>query len=264
MEKQTVLITGASSGIGYELARLFAKDKYDMILVSRSNDTLKEVADELKELGAGDVEIIAADLSIQGVAKIVYEETKRMGKTIDILVNDAGVGEFGYFNETDLEAELAIIQLNITSLVTLTKLFLKDMIAADRGKILQLGSVAAYQPTPKLAVYAATKSFVVMFSDAIRSELKDITKNVTITTLLPNATDTDFFRKAGMQRTKAAQDHPEDPEPVAQEGYKALMKGEPHAYGTGVKKQIAMSALLPHQVVAEMAKGNMIEEKEKK
>jgi len=257
MNTQTVLITGASSGIGYELAKLFSKDNYHLVLVSRDKMTLEKVAGELRGLGALSVISIACDLSIAGNAADLYEQTKQKGLDVDILVNDAGVGEFGFFAETDLEKELAIIQLNIASLVVLTKLFLRDMLLKNEGRILQLASVASYQPTPKLAVYAATKSFVLSFTDSLADELKE--SKVTITALIPGATDTDFFRKAGMERAKAAQD-PVDPAKVAMIGYEALMKGEHHAYGPGVKPIVLISSLLSNEKVAAMAHKQMEEE----
>lgn len=248
---KTALITGASSGIGYELAKLFIKDNYALVIVSKDAQKLKEIAKEFRKQGATNVTVLAKDLSIAGTAAEVYNETKQKGIHIDVLVNDAGVGEYGLFKETDLEKELAIIQLNISSLVHLTKLYLKDMLAEQSGRILNLSSVAAYQPTPKLAVYAATKAFVLSFTDAIGRELKD--SNINVTTLIPKSTDTDFFNKAGMEHIKTAQNDPDDPVLVAKIGYDALMKGETHALAPGVRKQILMSSLLPNETVASQA-----------
>jgi short-subunit dehydrogenase len=252
---RTVLVTGATSGIGLELAKLFARDGFEMVIVARHQPDLLTTADELRELGAKEVTTIAKDLSRAGAAAEVYEETSKKNFRVEVLVNDAGVGEFGPFAETDLEKELNIIQLNIASLVQLTKLFLRDMLELGGGRILQLSSVAAYQPTPKLAVYAATKAFVHSFSDSLGEELKDT--GVTVTALIPNATDTDFFRKAGMEHTRAAQEGPEDPAAVAKVGYEALMKGEPHAYGSGVKKEVAMSSVMSNRKIARRAKKSM-------
>jgi uncharacterized protein len=255
LTQQTVLITGASSGIGLELAKLFAKDHFNMVLVARSEGTLNEVAAKLRSLGAGEVTVIPKDLSIPNSAIEVYEETKTRGIGIDILVNDAGAGVYGTFAETDIKTEIDIIQLNIISLVHLTKLYLRDMLMQNSGKILQLASIASYQPSPLLAVYAATKAFILSFSDAIRWELKDT--YITVTSLIPPATDTDFFRKAGMEHTRAAQENPKDPAEVAQAGYEALMKGEPHAYGPGVKEMAAISSIMSNQNVAKMVEKQM-------
>lgn len=254
-QNKTVLITGASSGIGLELTRLFSKDGFNLVIVSRNEERLNELAEEFEALGAGSVKIIAQDLSLPNGAQNVYSETVAANIKIDILVNDAGVGVYGLFTETELETELAIIQLNIGALVQLTKLFVKDMIDKGEGKILQLASIASYQPTPLLSVYAATKSFVLSFSDAIGQELKDT--GVTVTTLIPNATETDFFNKAGMEHTKAANNDPEHPRVVAEIGYKALMNGEAHALAPGVAQAIAMSSILPNRTLAGLAEKNM-------
>lgn len=253
---QTVLITGATSGIGLELARLFAADSYNMILVSRDEQKLNHVAADLQNMGAGTIIIIPKDLSIPNAAEEIHAITQQQNIQVNILVNDAGMGEYGYFAETNLEKELSIIQLNIAAMVHLTKLYLRDMIFHNNGgRILQLASVASYQPSPILAVYAATKAFVLSFSDAIAYELKDTP--ITVTSLIPNATDTDFFHKAGMEHTKAAQDHPENPFTVAKIGYEALMKGEPHAYAPGVRQLAAMSSILSNQNVAMLVEKRM-------
>ena len=255
-QNQTVLITGATSGIGLELARLFAADHYNMVLVSRNEERLNYVASELQNMGAGNIIVIGKDLSIANAAAEIHDITAQQNIHVNVLVNDAGVGEYGHFITTSLEKELAIIQLNISAMVHLTKLYLRDMISSDgEGKILQLASVASYQPSPMLAVYAATKAFVLSFSDALAFELKNT--NVTITSLIPNATDTDFFRKAGMEHTKAAQENPENPIVVAQIGYECLMKGEQHAYAPGVRQMAAMSSILTNENVAKLVEKQM-------
>src|SRR4051812_5667264 len=193
------LITGATSGIGYELAKLFAKDSYNLILVARNQERLQEITDQLKLDYAVEVTPLAKDLFNPAAAKEIYDTTKEMGITVDVLVNDAGQGEWGPFIETDLNRDLEIIQLNIASLLSLTKFYLKDMVNRNEGKILQLGSEAGTTPMPLLSVYAATKAFVLSFSAALVNELRDT--NITITALLPGATDTDFFHKAGQEDT---------------------------------------------------------------
>lgn len=253
---QTVLITGATSGIGLELARLFAADHFNMVLVARDEHNLNQVASNLQNMGASKIIVIPKDLCVPNAAEEIHEITRQQNIHIDILVNDAGVGEYGYFTDTDLKKELGIIQLNIAAMVHLTKLYVWDMIHSNKaGRILQLASVASYQPSPMLAVYAATKAFVLSFSDAIAFELKDT--NITITSLIPNATDTDFFRKAGMEHTKAAQNNPESPTIVAKIGYEALMNGELHAYAPGVRQMVAMSSILSNQNVAKMVEKQM-------
>lgn len=260
--KKTVLITGPTSGIGFELAKLFAEDNFNLVLVSRDESSLNKTAVYLNGLGARNTTVIAKDLSKAGAAQEVYEETQKKGIEIDILVNNAGVGERGLFLENDLEKELAMIQLNITSLVHLTKLYLKDMRKMGEGKILNLASVASYQPTPMLAVYAATKAFILSFTDALVNELKN--ENITLTALIPGPTDTEFFKNANAENTKAAQDDPEDPAVVAKIGYQALLNGDTHAVAPGMRMMIVMSTALPNQKVASKAREYMEEESTKK
>jgi short-subunit dehydrogenase len=219
------LITGATSGIGFELAKLFAKDSYNLILVARSKQRLQQVTDELKQSFSVEVTPIEKDLFNPGAALELYNEVNEMGIVVDVLVNDAGQGEWGPFVETDLQRDIDIVQLNIISLMTLTKLYLHDMVLRDDGKILQVGSEAGTTPIPLLAVYSATKAFVLSFSAALVNELQDT--NITVTALLPGATDTDFFHKAGQEDTVGYREKSlASPEDVAKDGYKALMNGE--------------------------------------
>jgi short-subunit dehydrogenase len=252
---KTALITGASNGIGLEITKLFAAEGYNLIIVARDEAKLNELVGSLKQAGAGKVTVIAKDLSLPQSAPEIHALTTEKGIRVNVLVNNAGMGEHGFFHETSLEKEMSIIQLNITSLVQMTKLYLQDMLKHNEGKILQLASVASYQPTPLLAVYAASKAFVLSFTDAVINELKDT--EVTMTALIPGATDTDFFHKAGAENTKAAQDNPADPAVVAQIGFDALLKGEHHATAPGVKQQIIMSSLLPNEDIASSARKQM-------
>ncbi len=255
MEKYT-LITGASSGIGYHLAKLFAKNGHNLIVVSRNTQHLNTVALELKAFNVK-VLVISKDLFEPESAFELYEEVKTKGYKIDILVNNAGQGQYGLFKDTDIKRELDIINLNISSLVVLTKLFLKDMIESGEGKILNTSSIASKFPGPYQAVYHATKAFVQSFTEAIRSELKEVNKNIVVTALLPGVTDTDFFNKAEMQRSKAVQD-PEkmaDPADVAKDGYEALMAGKDMVVSGAMNKlQVAMSGITPDSMGAEQVK----------
>lgn len=253
------LITGASSGIGYELSKLFAKDGYDLALVARTRVDLEQVASELKnEYGVQRIHILPKDLSLPGAAAELYQETKQLGLTVNILVNDAGIGQRGFFWDIDFSKYQEIINLNIVSLVQLTQLFLQDMRARNEGRILNLASVAAYQPTPMLAVYAASKAFVLSLGDALINELKDT--NITLTSLIPGPTETDFFNKADAADTVAAH-KTDEAAVVAKAGYEALMKGEHHAVGTNmVGAQVAMSSVMPNELVAKMARKYMEED----
>lgn len=262
-DKKHALITGATSGIGYELAKLFAKDGYDLVIVGRNN--LDKTAKELESLGSIKVTPIAADLFATDSSFHVYKQVKEKGIDVSVLVNDAGQGEYGEFVETDLKRELAIIQLNISSLVVLTKLFLQDMVKNGEGKILNLSSIASKAPGPWQAVYHGTKAFVQSFTEAVREELKD--SGVTLTALLPGVTDTDFFNKANMQDSKAVQDESQmaDPADVAKDGYEALMAGKDMVVsGFKNKMQVGMSGFTSDEALAKkMAKQQEPVNKEK-
>src|SRR6218665_1190003 len=171
--KKYVLITGGTSGIGYELARLLAKDGHNLIIIARSQEELDKVAHELTAGYSIDVLTFAKDLFKKNAPFEVYDFVKSKNMEVEILVNDAGQGQFGEFINTDIEREMDIIQLNITSLVALTKLFLIEMVERKSGKILNLASVASKVPGPFQAVYHGTKAFVHSFTEAIRAEVKD-------------------------------------------------------------------------------------------
>ncbi len=241
------LITGGTSGIGKELANLFANDKYNLILVARDEQELSSTAAELRISGI-EVKTIAKDLSKMEEAKALCNE---VDVPVEILVNDAGQGLYGLFKDNDLERELDIIHLNICATIILTKHFVTEMAVRGSGKVLNLGSIAGKLPGPWQAVYHATKAFVLSFTSAIREELKD--SGVTITALLPGVTDTDFFNKAGMNESKAVQDKEAmaDPAKVAKDGYEALMDGDDRVIsGIKNKVQIGTANLMPDSTVA--------------
>ncbi|QJD78977.1 SDR family NAD(P)-dependent oxidoreductase [Spirosoma rhododendri] len=260
---KSVLITGASSGIGKELATLFARDGYHLILVSRSEDRLQTVADEFNRQYGTSSTVIEKDLSKPDSAQQVYDEVNRQGLTVNVLVNNAGVGAHGLFaTETNLQKELDIIQLNVTTLVQLTKLFVRDMVARNEGKVLNLASIASTMPNPLVAIYGATKAFVLSFSEALYNELKD--SNVTVTALLPPATDTDWFNKAGAENTVVAQGDLADPAKVAKDGYEALMAGKDKVIsGASTKLAAAMASVLPSQQSANASRKQMSPPSEK-
>jgi short-subunit dehydrogenase len=244
------LITGATSGIGYELAKLFAQNKYNLVIVARSNDELTKTAAELKETSGIEVLTIAKDLFKRESPFEIYDEIKAKGIQIDVLVNDAGQGQYGEFVNNDINRELDIIQLNIGAYVILTKCFLKDMVGRKEGKILNVASIAGKVPGPLQAVYHGTKAFVHSFNEAVRNEIKD--SGVTLTSLLPGATDTDFFHKADMENAKIVQDGGlSDPADVAKDGYDALMAGKDMIVsGFKNKLQVGMSAVTPDSMAA--------------
>jgi short-subunit dehydrogenase len=220
--EQYALVTGATSGFGYELSKLLALHGYNLVLVGRSLEKLREVAELLTEsYCVKNIILLAKDLFIPSAAKEIYRATKDMGIDIDILVNDAGKSEYGKFTEYDVDRDIDIIQLNITSLVSLTKFFLKDMITRNKGKILQISSMLGRHPTPLMSVYAASKAFVLAFTTGLIAELKET--NITLTALIPGATERDFFCETNGQDSMQERSVPEQ---VAQHGFDALMKGE--------------------------------------
>lgn len=251
--KGYALITGATSGIGLELAKLFAADKYDLVIIARSELELDQAAATLKTEGIS-VITMSKDLFDRDAPSEIFETLKAKGIHIDILVNDAGQGVYGEFIHNELDRELDIIQLNICAVVSLTKLFLKQAIGRGPCKILNLASIAGKVPGPYQAVYHGTKAFVHSFTEAIRSELADT--NITVTSLLPGATDTDFFRKADMEGSKVVQDGKlGDAADVAKDGYEALMAGKDMVIsGFKNKVQVTMSNVMPDSIAADNMK----------
>jgi short-subunit dehydrogenase len=261
--KTYTLITGGTSGIGYELAKIFATNKHNLILVSRDEADLTITRNELLALGV-EVLIISKDLFDRQSSFDLYNEIGEKGYDVDILVNNAGQGQYGEFSETNIYRELSIIQLNISSLVVLTKLFLQDMLKKGRGRILNLSSIASKAPGPLNSVYHGTKAFVQSFTQAIAEEVKD--KGITVTALLPGATDTDFFNKADMQQSKVVKDGKLDnAAKVAQDGYNALMKGESMVVsGFKNKLKVAMSNVFSDKKAAKTTKKEQEPAQEKK
>lgn len=252
-DQKYALITGATTGIGFELAKLFAKDHYNLFIVARNTIELDKAASELKQSGV-EVTTIEKDLFRKESAQEIYDEIKSKGVQIDVLVNNAGQGQYGLFSETDLDRELDIIHLNIGATISLTKAFLPDMLARKDGKILNLSSIAGKTPGPYQAVYHGTKAFIQSFTEAIRSENKD--SGVTITALLPGATDTDFFNKADMNDSKIVQGGDlSNPADVAKDGYDALMAGDDMVIsGFKNKAMIGLTNITPDHLVADMMK----------
>ncbi len=260
---KTALITGASSGIGRELTRLFAKDGYNLVLIGRDEEALEQQSYNLKNQYGTQTTIVSKDLSDPKAPDEIYAETAAQGLKIDVLVNDAGFGEYGMFaTETDLQKELDIVQVNAVALMHLTKLFLKDMVSRNDGKILMLGSEVSVAPNPLMAVYGATKAFIKSFSEALRNELKDT--NITITVLMPGATNTNFFKVAGATGVQGADPNKTaDPAAVAKEGYEALMSGKDHVVaGWKNKLTVAMAHILPDPLIAANVRKEMTPKEE--
>jgi short-subunit dehydrogenase len=222
---RTALITGASSGIGYELAKLFAHDHYNLVLVARSAAKLAQLSDELHHQFNITAKTLPRDLTAPSAPKQVFEQLEKDGIAIDVLVNNAAYGKFGPFSEMSLEDVSGQIELNIVGLTTLTRLFLPGMMARKSGRILNVASTAGFQPGPLMAVYYASKAYVVSFSEAIANELDG--SGVTVTCLCPGPTDTGFQSRAGVENSRLFQQFgPMEAKIVARDGYRALMKGK--------------------------------------
>lgn len=222
MSQETVLITGASSGIGRELASLFAADGSQLVLVARREDRLQQLASELESKHGTKSIVIAADLSQPESSERVFSTLQEQGVEVDVLVNNAGFGQLGRFAEIDLQRQLNMIQVNVAALVHLTRKFLPGMIERKRGAILNLGSTASFQPGPNVAVYYATKAFVLSFSEAISEEVSS--SGVTVTCLCPGPTITEFGEDSKMHDTPVFQHNAMTVEAVAKAGYKALRR----------------------------------------
>ncbi|UKO97722.1 SDR family NAD(P)-dependent oxidoreductase [Nostoc sp. UHCC 0870] len=220
--QRTVLITGSAHGIGYQLAYIFSRHNYNLVLVDKDEEKLAVIAEEFIQKFGISVKTLAKDLSISTSPEEIFTELKQAAIKIDVLVNNAGFGTYGVFSETDLTTELKMLQVNIVSLTHLTKLFLKNMICQGYGKILNVASVAAFQPGPLMAVYFATKAYVLSFSEAIANELEGT--GVTVTTLCPGPTASEFQKAAAMEEAKISHvNRMMNSETVAKIGYDGLM-----------------------------------------
>ena len=218
------LVTGASSGIGYELAKVLAKDGKNLVIVARSQDKLEELKTEIENKYETSVRVLPKDLSNPNAPQEIFSELEKDGVNMDVLVNNAGYGVYGMFSETDLREELAMIQVNATSLIHLTKLFLKQMLENKSGWILNVASLCSFLSSPLESVYCASKSLVLHFSEALANELQGT--GVTVTCLCPGLAKTEFHKRAHMENTKVAKRKMMDAAAVAEAGYKALKKGK--------------------------------------
>ncbi len=225
---QTVLITGASSGIGMELAKIHASEGDHMVLVARNLKKLEQLKSEIESEHRVNVMLIKKDLSFTDAAREVHREVSKQKIQIDYLINNAGFGDYGWFYETNWEKEQQMISLNITALTQFCKLYLPEMVKRGSGKIMNVASTASFQPGPGMAVYYATKAYVLHFSEALHSEVRK--KGVTVTALCPGATESGFSAAAGMEDSKLFKGKklPSSAD-VARYAYKAMMKGKPVA-----------------------------------
>ena len=247
---KNALITGATAGIGYEFAELLASKGYSVALVARDKTRLAERAGSLETRHKIQVKTLVKDLSDPASASDIFRELQRQDFPISVLVNNAGSGVYGLFAETDLERELEMLQVNMASLVQLTKLFLKPMIAMREGRILNVASTASFQPGPRLSLYSASKAFVLSFSCALALELKGT--GVTVTTLCPGGTRTEFQQRSGMKPSTTIA--PMSARSVAEIGYDAMLKGRPVVVaGWKNKLMVAVSKRAPTMWSARVA-----------
>jgi short-subunit dehydrogenase len=251
---KTALITGASNGIGYELAKVHAEQGDNLILVARTKSKLDELKKELEGKYKVQVHTIGKDLSHPDAAKEVYDELKHERISVDYLINNAGFGDYGLFAECDWNRQEQMINLNVTTLVHLTWLFLPGMIRKKSGKILNVASTASFQPGPTMSVYFASKAFVLSYSEAINNEVRE--HGVTVTALCPGATHSGFQAAASMQDSKLFEGNnfPTSRE-VAEFGYKAMMKGKAVVIH-GLKNKILANSVrfAPRSLVVKMAR----------
>ena len=222
---KTALVTGASSGIGLELAKLHAAEGDNLVLVARNAAKLEALKEELEKNRDVAVYTIKKDLAVTDAAQEVYDQLKKQNIEIEYLINNAGFGDYGMFYDTKWEKESDMIRLNITTLTQFCKLFLKDMLERGSGRIMNVASTAAFQPGPGMAVYFATKAFVLHFSEAINNELDNT--NITVTALCPGATESGFQAVAAMEESKLVKGKKlPTSKAVAKYGYKAMMRGK--------------------------------------
>ncbi|NLX03762.1 MAG: SDR family oxidoreductase [Phycisphaerae bacterium] len=251
---KSVLVTGASSGIGYELTRCFARDGYDLVLLARQVEALEKTAEEMHREFEVETRVLARDLSDPAASRQVHDRLAGDGVEIDVLVNNAGLGTYGRFAQTDLEKELAMIQVNVTALTGLSKLFLRDMLGRGRGRILNVGSMAGFQPGPLMAVYYATKAYVLSLTQALANEIAG--SGVTVSVLCPGPTETDFTRRAGTGKVAMFQSsRAMDARTVARIGYRGLMRGKTIIIPKGGDRLlIQLERLLPRKTVTEIVR----------
>jgi short-subunit dehydrogenase len=245
---KTVFITGASGGIGKELANRFAKDGYNMVLVARSEGKLAELAKEYREAYDVQVTVYAKDVSLPGVAEEIASDLKKKEITVDYLVNNAGFGLYGEFLETQLEQEMNMIDVNIKALTIMTKLFLPDMVKRRRGGVMNVASVGAFYPGPLMSVYFATKAYVLSFTEALENELSGT--GVTVTALCPGPTATGFTGRAELGSSKLYKSGVMEVGEVADEAYRDFLRGKTLIIPGAVHRFItSLPRLLPRKAM---------------
>jgi len=249
---KTALITGAANGIGHELAKILIRDSYDLILIDKDRDKLEEIKQRWENESDQTVKIIPKNLSFPGAAHEIFKEVKSWNIPVDVLINNAGFGTFGLFTETDWERETEMINLHVLATTQLTKLFLKEMIKRNYGNIMNTSSLAAFLPGPLMAVYYASKAYLLSFTQAIANEVKGT--GVSITVLCPGLTKTNFQKTVGGDKAKIKWTWT-TPDKVAQYGYKAMQKGKVVAIPGFVNLTVAkLSRIVPGSISAKIVR----------
>lgn len=250
---RTALVTGASGGIGRELATLLARDGHDVVLVARSEERLVDLGNRLQNDYGVTATVVVKDLADPDSPAAIESALDERGIEVDVLVNNAGFATYGRFLDTDLDTELDELQVNVTAVTELTKRFLPGMVDRGEGRVLNVASTAAFQPGPLMAVYYASKSYVLSFSEALAAELDDT--GVTVTALCPGPTDTGFQSRADMGRSKLVQGDLQDPAEVARAGYRGMQAGDAVVV-PGLRNKLLTVAvrLLPRSVVRKTVK----------
>jgi len=253
MAQQLAVVTGASSGIGYELAKCCLENGYDVVIASDTTE-IEQAASQLRVGASGSVQAVQADLSTREGVETLYQAVRVGGRPVDALLANAGRGLGRGFLQQDFDEVQRVIDTNIVGTLYLLQRFVNDMVTTGKGQVLITGSIAGLMPGTFQAVYNGTKAFIDSFSYALRHEIKD--SGVTVTCLMPGPTDTDFFETADMLDTKVGSDKKADPAGVAKEGFNAMRKGEGHVVaGIGNKVQAAMASVTPQGMLAEMHRG---------
>jgi uncharacterized protein len=251
--RPVALVTGASGGIGADIAVLLAAEKHDLVLVARSRDKLAELAARLEKEHGISVTVLTADLTDPGAPDLIAKVVREKGLVIDVLVNNAGLGSYGPFAEIDAKIDLGLIALNVTSLTHMTKLFLPPMLAQKRGRIMNVGSTAGFVPGPLMAVYYATKAYVLSLSVALANEVAG--SGVTVTCLCPGATRTAFDTTAGNDKTRLFKGGVMDSMEVARAGVLATMRGDVICVPGFMNRLKASTAgLAPRSLLAKIAR----------
>ncbi|NJM07776.1 SDR family oxidoreductase [Candidatus Gracilibacteria bacterium] len=253
-QRQTALVTGASGGIGEALAQRFARGGYDLVLVARTEAKLQALGKELTTKFGVRAHALPYDLADPASPPLLVEKLAAQGVAIDILVNNAGFATYGPFAENDLDGELRLLQVNIVTLTHLTRLLLPGMLTRRRGRILNVASTAAFMPGPLMAVYYASKAYVLSFSEALNNELQG--SGVNVTALCPGPTSTGFQARAQMEQSRLVRDRKiMDVETVADAGYSGLLRGQAVIIpGLMNRIQAAIPRLLPRSVVPQMVR----------